>query len=314
MNRRDFLKAAGGTALAAASGAAVGRDNLPVLPNAVGMLYDSTLCIGCKACVAACKDANGMPAEGELWDWAVDLSPKTLNVIKAYTDGSADHKDRESDGYAFVKRHCMHCVDAGCVSVCPVNAMRKDPQTGIVSHHPEACIGCRYCVQACPYNVPKYELDKAFGQIQKCQFCNHRLREGKVPACVEVCPTGASLFGTRRELLEEAKRRTALKPGEIYNYPRITLDAPHRHEKPAPVYRSHIFGEKEGGGTQVMHIAAVPFEKLGLPTLPELSYAARSETVQHTLYSGMVLPGVLLAGLLYAAKRSTKDHDDGDEN
>lgn len=309
MKRRDFLKAAGGAAVVAATGSAQARGNLEVPPNAIGMLYDSTLCIGCKACVAGCKDANGMPTEGELWDAPRDLSSKTLNVIKAWTSGSGEHKDQEEDGYAFVKRHCMHCVDAGCVSVCPVTAMRKDPETGVVSHHPEACIGCRYCVYACPYNVPKFELEKAFGQIQKCQFCQHRLREGQLPACVEVCPTGASLFGTREEMLEEAKRRVTLQPGEVYNYPRLTLDSPHRHEKPAPDYKQHIFGEMEGGGTQVMHITGVDYRNLGLPELPEQSYASKSETVQHTLYSGMVLPGLLLAGLLVASKRNA-DHDD----
>ncbi len=310
MKRREFLLAAGGAALATVSGGAAARDNRPVLPHAIGMLYDSTLCIGCKACVAACKRANEMPPETEMKDWAVDLSPKTLNVIKAYVDGSGLAKDHESNGYAFVKRHCMHCVDAGCVSVCPVQAMRKDQTSGVVSHHPEACIGCRYCVMACPYDVPKFDIHNAFGQIHKCQFCNHRLAEGKVPACVEVCPTGASLFGSREQMLAEAQRRVALQEGEPYDYPRLTLDAPYRHKKEAPIYQQHIFGEKEGGGTQVLHISGVPYQKLGLPQLPERSYAAMSETVQHTLYDGMMLPGAILAGLLFVARRNSGDHSD----
>ena len=315
IKRRDFLKAAGGGALALAGGTASARPNRKPLPKAVGMLYDSTLCIGCKACVAACKVANHMPPEGDIWDAPLDLSPKTLNVIKAYRNGTAAVKDREIDGYAFIKRHCMHCVDPGCVSVCPVSAMRKDPESGVVTHHPDACIGCRYCVYACPYDVPKYELNNAFGQIRKCQLCSQRLAKGQVPACVEVCPTGASLFGSRKELLAEAKRRIALKPGETYQYARVTLHANHGHEKPAPHYQQHIFGEKEGGGTQVMQLAGVPFQKLGLPDLPERSYASQSETVQHSLYHGMMLPGLLLAGLMYGAKRSTRDddHDDSDD-
>ncbi len=322
MNRRQFLEAAGAGALAAVSGGATARPNKTPLPNAIGMLYDATLCIGCKACVSACKDANGMPPETSLenpmWDMPVDLSPKTLNVIKVYRDGDGSQKDREVDGYSFIKRHCMHCVDAGCVSVCPVTAMRKDPETGVVTHHKEACIGCRYCVYACPYNVPKYELDEAFGQIQKCQFCVHRLKQGKLPACVEVCPTGANLFGTREEMLGEAKRRLGLNPGDIYEYPRLTLDAPYQHEKPAPEYGQQVFGEKEGGGTQVLMVAGVPLDKLGLPILPEQSYASRSETVQHAIYQGMVFPGLLLAGLLFAAHRSSRsvepeDKQDSDE-
>ncbi len=310
LNRRQFLKAAGGGAVLTVSGGVSARPNKAPPPNAIGMLYDATLCIGCKACVSACKDSNGMPPEtsenNPMWDVPVDLSSKTLNVIKVFKNGDAEKKDREVNGYSFIKRHCMHCVDAGCVSVCPVTAMRKDPETGVVTHHADGCIGCRYCVYACPYNVPKFELDKAFGQIQKCQFCVHRLKEGKLPACVEVCPTGANLFGTREGMLAEARRRVGLKPGEIYQYPRLTLDAPYRHEKPAPEYGGHIFGEKEGGGTQVLMVAGVPFEKLGLPTLPEQSYASRSETVQHTVYKGMALPGLLLAGLLFAAHRSSR--------
>ncbi|GAB4354915.1 MAG: hydrogenase 2 operon protein HybA [Gammaproteobacteria bacterium] len=322
MKRRDFLKAAGSTAVvagAAATGAAEARPNLEPPPKAVAMLYDSTLCVGCKACVDKCKQVNAMPpdftTQDALWDAARDIGEKTLNVIKVYKHGTAEVKDRAENGYAFVKDHCKHCVDAGCVSVCPVSAMRKHPETGVVTHHPENCIGCRYCVYACPYNVPKYELGKRYGQIRKCQFCNQkgveRLDKGMLPGCVEVCPTGASLYGTREEILAEAKRRLALKPGQPYAYPRGHVnDRAHTHEKPAPRYEQHIFGEKEGGGTQVLYIAGVPYQKLGLPELPERSYASRSEGVQHTLYNKGILPGAILAGLVYAAHRASKRHDD----
>ena len=334
MKRRDFLKAAGGGALVAAtaSGPATARPNKEPPANAVGMLYDSTLCVGCKACMTKCKEINGMPPEvnlnGDMWDSPADLSEKTLNIIKVYRDGDGTVKDREQDGFAFIKRHCQHCVDAGCVSVCPVSAMRKHPQTGVVSHHPDVCIGCRYCVYACPYNVPKYEFSKADGQIRKCQFCNQagveRLDNGQLPGCVEVCPTGASLFGTHKDLLAEAQRRLALKPGETYVYPRGMLNPGSGgyaqpglppHEKPAPAYRAEVFGDADdSGGTQVLHIAAVPFQKLGLPELPARSYAARSETVQHTLYGGAVLPLAALAGLVYAARRSTVAQHEGDDD
>ncbi len=324
MKRRDFLKAAGSGAVVAgamAAGTAEARPNREPPANAVAMLYDSTLCIGCKACVSKCKEVNGMPADftghEPLWDAASDLGEKTLNVIKVYKNGTAAVKDRAVDGYAFVKDHCKHCVDPGCVSVCPVSAMRKDADTGVVTHHKENCIGCRYCVYACPYNVPKFELSKALGQIRKCQFCNQqgveRLNQGMLPGCVEVCPTGASLFGTREQILAEAKRRVALKPGDTTVYPRgNVIDPFHTHEKPAPAYEQHIFGEKEGGGTQVLVISGVPYQKLGLPVLPERSYASRSEGIQHTLYQGMIAPGAVLAGLLFAARRASKNqhHDE----
>ena len=188
--------------------------------------------------------------------------------------------------------------------------MRKDADTGIVTYNAEACIGCRYCVWACPYNVPKWDFEEAFGEIHKCQFCNHLLAEGKLPACVESCPTGASLFGTREVLLAEAKRRLALKPGSSYAYPRRTLDDPHRHEAIVPHYMDQVYGETQGAGTQVMVLAGVPFEALDLPVLPERSYAAVSETIQHTVYKGMLAPLALLGGLMVVSYRRLGKEDD----
>ncbi|MES9966365.1 MAG: hydrogenase 2 operon protein HybA [Sedimenticola sp.] len=325
MKRRDFLKAAvGGTAALCTTGSVQARENLLPAPQAVGMLFDSTLCVGCKACVSKCKEVNGMPPtvmDGQVqFDSASDLSPETLNVIKIYKDGTARIKDSVVDGFAFEKRSCMHCVDPGCVSVCPVTAMRHDPVTGIVTYHADACIGCRNCTMGCPYNVPQFEYDNPFGQIQKCQMCNQagveRIDNGQMTGCAEVCPTGATLFGTRDALMEEAKRRMALKPGDIYEYPRGDLSQPfNHHEKEVPEYQQHIWGEKEAGGTNVLHISAIPFDKMGMPPLEERSYASISESVQHTLYSYFALPAVALAGLSYVVRRNTSDNDhDGGES
>lgn len=319
VSRRSFLKLAGGSAVMSATGSAAARPNKEPPPEAVGMLYDATICIGCKACMVGCKEANNMPVESPdeqpIWDTPITTSAKTLNNIELYKNGSGEEKDREIDGYSFMKRHCMHCVDAVCVSVCPVTAMRKNPLTGIVTHHPDVCIGCRYCAFACPYNVPSYEFDHPLGQIQKCQFCDHRLVEGQLPGCVESCPTGASLFGTREEILAEAKRRLTMRPGEDYDYPLNTVNSPHRHVATVAEYEDHIYGEKEGGGTQVVMLAGVSFDKLGLPELPEKSAASRSESVQHGLYKGMIAPALLFAGLLYATRKHTQqmDHEDIDQ-
>ncbi len=320
MKRRDFLKLTAGGTAALACGVAEARPNLEANDNAIGMLYDSTLCVGCKACVAKCKEVNNMPPEIDgdklAWDSARDLSDKTHNVIKVYKNGTATVKDAEIDGYCFEKRSCMHCVDPGCVSVCPCTAMRIDAKTGIVTHHPEVCIGCRNCMVGCPYNVPQFEYDNVFGQIQKCEMCNQpgveRIDKGMMTGCAEACPTGATLFGTRETLLDEAKRRMALKPGEIYNYPVGDVRKPDKHhEKKVPEYKQHIWGEKEAGGTNVMHISSIPFDKLGMPPLEERSAASVAETVQHTVYNFMALPAIALAGLAFVVNRNIDDDDDG---
>lgn len=323
MKRRDFLKASLGVPAAAmVAENAAARPNLEPAPEAVGMLYDSTLCVGCKACVAMCKQVNGMPptimGEDVQYDSALDLSPETLNVIKVYRDGDGAVKDREIDGFAFEKRSCMHCVDPGCVSVCPVTALRRDPVNGIVTYHADACIGCRTCMTGCPYNVPQFDYDNPFGEIFKCQMCNQpgveRVDKGQITGCAEACPTGATLYGSREALLQEARRRLAMKPGEIYQYPRGDVRNPSStHEMTIPEYRQHIWGEKEAGGTNVLHISSIPFDKLGMPPLPERSYASISETVQHTLYQYMALPAVVLGGLTWAVRRNTDNGEGGDK-
>ncbi|MCU7808508.1 MAG: hydrogenase 2 operon protein HybA, partial [Candidatus Thiodiazotropha sp. (ex Semelilucina semeliformis)] len=303
------------------SGSAEARGNLEPTEEAIGMLFDSTLCIGCKACVSKCKEVNGMPpvpmGDETQYDAALDLSPKTLNVIKVYTAGEGTHKDQTEDGFAFEKRSCMHCVDPGCVSVCPVTALVRHPKTGIVTYDADACIGCRTCMTGCPYNVPQFDYDNPFGEIHKCQMCNQagveRIDNGMMTGCAEACPTGATLFGSRKALLNEAQRRMTLKPGEIYNYPRGDVrDPDSHHEKAVPEYKQHIWGEKEAGGTNVLHISAVPFDKLGMPPLGERSYASISETVQHTLYQYLALPAIALAGLTYVVRRNNNDDDEGE--
>ncbi|MDM8568612.1 hydrogenase 2 operon protein HybA [Thiotrichales bacterium HSG1] len=326
IKRRDFLKAMGGAlAVGTTETQAFQREAKEMPPQAVGMLYDSTLCIGCKACVAACKQANDHPAEiipehqewnEGTWDSAVDISGQTLNVIKSYQNGDLSQKDREINGFAFIKRHCLHCVDPSCVSVCPVSAMQKDPQTGIVSHNPDACIGCRYCVMGCPFSVPQFDYTTPFPQIHKCQFCNHLQAQGKLPACCDVCPTGASLFGDVRELKEEAKQRLAAQAGDSYEFQRGKLggDRP-SHVAEIPKYQQHLYGDKESGGTQVVYLAGVPFDKLGLPTnVPDYSYASISEGMQHTIYKGLIAPAALLSGLMFMAYRNRNSKDEEDKS
>jgi Fe-S-cluster-containing dehydrogenase component len=279
--------AAGTAAVAATPLAARGRPVAP--PDALGLLYDTTRCIGCKACMVACRESNQLPPEtsnapGRLWDMPMDLSGQTKTVIKLYK--SADGRER-----SYVKRQCMHCLEAACTNACMLGALKKR-QHGIVSYDPKLCIGCRYCQMACPFNVPKFEWAKAAPKIVKCELCSHRAvgaslasadgfsryPRGKGPACAEACPREAVSYGKREELLSEARRRLAAQPD---------------------LYVPKIYGETDGGGTQCLYLSHVPFEKLGLPALSDRPVPAIQEAIQHGIYQGFVTP-VLLYGFLGA--------------
>ena len=341
-SRRDFLRGviAGGAAVStgAATLSAQARETRARPPEAMGLLYDATLCVGCKACVAACKESNNNPPEfstvDHLWDTPLDTSGYTFNIIKMYRNGTMDAKDQEVNGFAFMKTSCMHCGDPSCVSACPVSAMTKDPETGIVGYNPDKCIGCRYCVAACPFGIPKYQYDSPTGRIGKCELCRHRHKDGHYSACAEVCPTGATLFGRTEDLLAEARRRLSLKPGSTTTRPRGRLrhaqekalqgqpegkgqmrrhgwrDEPDQsYEGAVGHYVQHVYGDKEYGGTQVLKLSGVPFEKVGMPNLPPRSSAATSETIQHSLYGGLIMPVAVLGALTFVARRNVKPHD-----
>jgi formate dehydrogenase beta subunit len=288
ISRRVALKAlvaAGGTTAATAlGGSASDAATLPApREDAVGLLYDATLCIGCKACVVACADANNLERDrGDLrWTEAryqapVDLNASTKNIIKLYEDG---------DERSFVKQQCMHCVDPACANACMLGALKKG-EFGIVSYDPSFCVGCRYCEMACPFNVPKFEWSNAVTpKIVKCELCRHRLAKGQEPACTEVCPRHAVIYGKRADLLKEAHRRLEEHPDR---------------------YVPRVYGETEAGGTQVLYLSHVPFEKIGLPDYGPVPVPVTQRTLQHTLYQGFVAPLALygvLAGVLYRNRR-----------
>lgn len=296
--RREFLRTAGLVSALTLIGSetALASEGVVANPNAVGMLYDSTLCVGCKACVTSCKRVNDMDAapapfdNDRIWDAPSDLDWRTRNIIKLH---------KEEDGtFAYVKRQCMHCVKPACVSACPVAAMQHD-ERGIVVYDKNICIGCRYCQVACPFTIPKFEWPEALPKIVKCDLCKHtNLKQKGLPACCETCPTQAVIFGKRTDLLTEAKRRINLHP-----------------EK----YENAVYGEKEIGGTNVLYLAPanIEFEDLGLPTLPEESFAAASEKVQHTIYKGFIAPVALYGFLALVAlknKNRLKDNHQADKH
>ncbi len=210
-------------------------------PRARALLIDVTRCIGCRACAQACKESHGFPGNGE----ETELDATTYTVLL----------DKGDDRY--VRRLCMHCEDPSCASACPVSAFRKTA-LGPVTYDASRCLGCRYCMLACPFGVPRYEWSKVVPAVRKCDMCVERLVKGGLPACVEACPAEATVAGTREELLAEAHRRIQENPGAYY---------------------PHVYGETEVGGTSVLFLSPVPFEQLGFAAVgteapPNLTWAA----------------------------------------
>lgn len=228
------------------------------------MLIDITMCAGCGACQAACKAENGLPEGVE-----TELSPTAYTALRQVGD-------------AYVRRQCQHCLDPSCVSVCPVGAFTKTA-AGPVLYDEKKCIGCRYCVQACPFGVPRYEWTSNFPKVTKCRFCAHRIAKGLQPACAEACPTGATKFGDRDALIREAHERIAAEPER---------------------YVHKVYGVDEAGGTSMLYLSAVPFEQMGFVTrldrtpLPELT-----ENVLSKLPGVVSLGGVFLMGIWWITNR-----------
>jgi len=313
MKRRDFFKNSlkGVAAVSVVGAASLEADvvkEFHISEKTVGILYDATICIGCNACVAGCKNANGDPQEiydGEkAWDKPYDLTADTRNIIRQYRDGTAQTKNQIKDGYGFIKGQCLHCLEPGCVSACPTSALLKDDDTGVVKYFAEHCIGCRYCQVGCPYDIPKFEWDDWYPEIVKCQLCDHLLKKGELPGCCSTCPTGASLFGPVAQLRDESKRRLLLEEKEKYTYPVFSMDSGYTLVHKAAKYIKHHYGEDELGGTQVTYLSAIPFEKLGLPIYPKKSYASVSNAKQVGVYSSMLIPVAVLGAYSFFIRKN----------
>jgi formate dehydrogenase iron-sulfur subunit len=232
------------------------------------ILYDATLCIGCKQCEQACAEKNKLP----------------YNDATAAEQRQSDHKFTvvlTKDG-AFMRRMCMNCNDPACASVCPVAALRKTKE-GPVIYEVSRCMGCRYCMLACPFGVPRYEWNSINPKVQKCTMCSDRVLAGNQTACAEACPTGATKFGDRDALVAEAQQRLRDNPGK---------------------YVDHIYGLQEVGGTSVLLMSSVPFEEFGYrKDFPSDPLPNRTFAVQSRIPDFVPLWGSLLGGVWWITHR-----------
>ena len=263
----------------------------PDLTNAKGVLVDLTQCMGCGSCVVACKMHNNnkwvehrknmwgvvrsAPATGE----NAKLADENWTVVQKYrvrrTDGSGE-------AWRYVKQQCLHCKDPACVSSCFATAF-KQTAAGPVEYYPNLCVGCRYCMLACPFSIPKFEWDNPLPMLTKCSMCGDRIANGDAPACISVCPTNVMTFGRYDDMLEEAKRRISA---------------------PGNQYVQHIYGRDEAGGTLWLYISDKPFEELGFKmNVPKHSIPSNTKGFMHATPRVGIVWFAILSVLYWFTKR-----------
>lgn len=297
-NRRDFLGVSVLSSLALLPDVLHSESHhVPIdCSESFGVLVDTVVCIGCRKCEWACDQQNSLTDKNfkDFEDKSV-FSTHRRPSNKAYT--VVNQVESEKDPKSFtIKVQCMHCLEPACVSGCIVGALEKS-SSGPVMYDAWKCIGCRYCIVACPFQVPTYEYENALTpEVRKCTFCAERtLENGELPACVEICPNEALTFGPRQTLIDIAKSRIKMYPDK---------------------YVDHIYGETEIGGTSWLYLAPVDFEKTELPKLPDDSIPPRSENIQHNLFKWFVSPIALygLLGLIMASKDDDNEKLEGENN
>lgn len=288
ISRRKFLGwmgVAGASTLVGKTARAAANKQFPGYPNSNGVLFDSVRCIGCRKCEGACNTVNEMPKpEKPFTDLTVleqkrRTTAKTHTVVNQYTPAG-------KSAPVFRKVQCNHCLEPACASACFVQAFKKT-ETGAVKYDASLCVGCRYCMIACPFEIPTYEYDEAFTpRVMKCTMCEPRIINGQLPGCVESCPTEALTYGKRADLLKIARER-------IHKFPDKYVD--------------HVYGEKEMGGTSWLYLSGVPFSQIGMRE--DLGTKAAGELTAGALGAVPIVVGlwpVLLTGIYAVSKRKEK--------
>jgi formate dehydrogenase iron-sulfur subunit len=307
LTRRALLK----LGLAATSGAAdalaadesqTPKEKSPSSPDYVGVLVDTTLCIGCRKCEEACNRRNHLPRTAESFSDRDVLRTFRRPTEIAFTvvnrfPGSPS-PDQAGLPQTYCKVQCMHCLYPSCVSACIVGSLTKSPD-GAVVYNPTICIGCRYCQIACPFEIPAYEFHEPLKpRVRKCEFCADRAKgTGANPACAASCPTEALVFGRRADLVAMAKDRLKKRPDR---------------------YLDHIYGDAEVGGTSWLYLTGRPIQEIGLLKLPDSPPPQLTEAIQHGIFKYGAIPVAfygLLAGIMwYKSRRHPEDNlHPGDE-
>jgi len=289
MLRRTFLGLLGaaGASVALPTSAKAGGKSFGPHPDTQAVLFDATRCIGCRKCELACNEVNQLPAPDKKFDDLTVLDTKRRTDEKTYT---VVNKFQGKTSPVFVKKQCNHCLEPACASACFVKAFKKEPN-GAVSYDASVCVGCRYCMVACPFEIPAYEYDEPLTpRVMKCTLCAPRLAEGKLPGCVERCPKEALTFGPRDEIIKIARARIAAYPDR---------------------YVDHVYGEREMGGTSWMYISGEPFSEIGMRE--DLGTASAPELTAGALAAVPIVVGmwpVLLGGIYAVSKRKDKIAND----
>lgn len=289
VSRRGFLK---NLAVVGAGAVGLGPDSARassgphLTDDMMGVLVDIPRCIGCRRCEYACQEAAGFnppPVETfedkSAFEEARRPQPRAHTVINRYPN-----PNDEADPL-YNKFNCLHCVDPACMSACLVSAFSKR-KDGPVVYDASRCMGCRYCMVACPFEIPTYDYDMPLTpQVRKCNLCAHLVPEKEdVPACVKMCPEEVMIYGKRSELLELAHERIRQQPD---------------------LYVDHVYGEHEAGGTSWLWLSSVPFDQVGFKYFGHNAPPRLTEKIQHGTFK-FFLPPLMWGGLLGAAMWLTR--------